>query len=255
MLMKKIMALRQSGHPARGRDRRRRQRHAGRGRLRRPARRLHTTSTSTRRCAWPQNWDDPNLLHLGPLPKFANGAGSTVFWTTGSRAVQVRPEQGEGRRVHQGPHLRPADLEGLDRRHAERPSRPAAALQVDLCRVGRQPAGLDAALRRAGPRPARQGQGDREQHLRPPAVRRSASRSGRPTSRARSPIPKVAMQKVMDAVKAEMESRQVSRNALPGPGRDAPGPAFGPPLAKRQPGGTSGGAFARSGGTGRYSAD
>jgi multiple sugar transport system substrate-binding protein len=29
------------------------------------------------------NWDEPNLLHLGPLPKFANGAGSTVFWTTG----------------------------------------------------------------------------------------------------------------------------------------------------------------------------
>jgi ABC-type glycerol-3-phosphate transport system substrate-binding protein len=30
------------------------------------------------------NWEDPKQLHLGPLPKFANGAGSTVFWTTGS---------------------------------------------------------------------------------------------------------------------------------------------------------------------------
>ncbi len=29
------------------------------------------------------NWDDPKLLHMGPLPKFANGEGSTVFWTTG----------------------------------------------------------------------------------------------------------------------------------------------------------------------------
>ncbi|MGK9171093.1 extracellular solute-binding protein [Inquilinus limosus] len=29
------------------------------------------------------NWDDPKALHLGPLPKFANGEGSTVFWTTG----------------------------------------------------------------------------------------------------------------------------------------------------------------------------
>ena len=29
------------------------------------------------------SWDDPTLLHLGPLPKFANGEGSTVFWTTG----------------------------------------------------------------------------------------------------------------------------------------------------------------------------
>ena len=29
------------------------------------------------------SWDDPKLLHLGPLPKFRNGEGSTVFWTTG----------------------------------------------------------------------------------------------------------------------------------------------------------------------------
>ena len=31
-----------------------------------------------------QYWDDPALLKLGPQPKFANGEGSTVFWTTGS---------------------------------------------------------------------------------------------------------------------------------------------------------------------------
>ena len=30
-----------------------------------------------------QYWEDPKLLHMGPLPKFANGEGSTVFWTTG----------------------------------------------------------------------------------------------------------------------------------------------------------------------------
>jgi multiple sugar transport system substrate-binding protein len=30
------------------------------------------------------SWDDPKALHLGQLPKFANGEGSTVFWTTGS---------------------------------------------------------------------------------------------------------------------------------------------------------------------------
>jgi ABC-type glycerol-3-phosphate transport system substrate-binding protein len=29
------------------------------------------------------SWDDPKLLRLGPLPKFAAGEGSTVFWTTG----------------------------------------------------------------------------------------------------------------------------------------------------------------------------
>lgn len=28
-------------------------------------------------------WQDPKLLHLGRLPKFVNGEGSTVFWTTG----------------------------------------------------------------------------------------------------------------------------------------------------------------------------
>jgi multiple sugar transport system substrate-binding protein len=28
-------------------------------------------------------WDNPKQLHLGTLPKFANGEGSTVFWTTG----------------------------------------------------------------------------------------------------------------------------------------------------------------------------
>ncbi len=31
-----------------------------------------------------QYWDDPTQLHMGPLPKFTNGEGSTVFWTTGS---------------------------------------------------------------------------------------------------------------------------------------------------------------------------
>jgi multiple sugar transport system substrate-binding protein len=31
-----------------------------------------------------QYWQDPTLLKLAPLPKFAQGEGSTVFWTTGS---------------------------------------------------------------------------------------------------------------------------------------------------------------------------
>jgi ABC-type glycerol-3-phosphate transport system substrate-binding protein len=30
-----------------------------------------------------ESWDNPKLLGLGPLPKFKNGEGSTVFWTTG----------------------------------------------------------------------------------------------------------------------------------------------------------------------------
>jgi multiple sugar transport system substrate-binding protein len=31
-----------------------------------------------------QYWDDPAQLQLAPMPKFTNGEGSTVFWTTGS---------------------------------------------------------------------------------------------------------------------------------------------------------------------------
>ena len=31
-----------------------------------------------------QYWDNPDQLRLGPLPKFAGGEGSTVFWTTGA---------------------------------------------------------------------------------------------------------------------------------------------------------------------------
>jgi multiple sugar transport system substrate-binding protein len=31
-----------------------------------------------------QYWDEPGQLELAPLPRFANGEGSTVFWTTGS---------------------------------------------------------------------------------------------------------------------------------------------------------------------------
>jgi hypothetical protein len=29
------------------------------------------------------SWENPKALHLGLLPRFANGDGSTVFWTTG----------------------------------------------------------------------------------------------------------------------------------------------------------------------------
>jgi multiple sugar transport system substrate-binding protein len=30
------------------------------------------------------NWSDPSLLQMGGLPKFSNGEGATVFWTTGA---------------------------------------------------------------------------------------------------------------------------------------------------------------------------
>ena len=31
-----------------------------------------------------QYWDNPSDLRMGPLPRFAGGEGSTVFWTTGA---------------------------------------------------------------------------------------------------------------------------------------------------------------------------
>src|SRR5260221_5131646 len=31
-----------------------------------------------------ESWDDPKALKIGALPKFKGGAGSTVFWSTGS---------------------------------------------------------------------------------------------------------------------------------------------------------------------------
>ncbi len=142
-LMKQIMAYVESRHPAGRRVGRRRQRHAGRGRLRRAARRpllqifqraaAHGARAGTTRscCTW-------------AAAEVHQRRGLDGVLDHRLRAVQVRPEQGEGGRIHQGADLRPADLEGLDRRHRERPSRPVAALQVDLRRLERQQAGLDA---------------------------------------------------------------------------------------------------------------
>ena len=83
-----------------GHDRRRRQQHARRGRLRRAAGRPTTSSTRTRRCASPATWPDPIQLQLGPLPKRRRRGRDGVL-DDRRGAVQVRPEQGQGRRVHE----------------------------------------------------------------------------------------------------------------------------------------------------------
>ena len=67
-----------------------------------------------------QYWDDPKLLHLAPLPKFANGEGSTVFWTTGCALFKYGKNKEKAAEYYQGADLQHADLEGLDRRHARR---------------------------------------------------------------------------------------------------------------------------------------
>jgi ABC-type glycerol-3-phosphate transport system substrate-binding protein len=48
------------------------------------------------------NWDDPKALHLGLLPKFANGDS---ILDDRMRVAQVWSEQGEGGGIHQGPDL------------------------------------------------------------------------------------------------------------------------------------------------------
>ena len=90
-----------------------------------------------------EKWKDPTQFRMGALPKAKGGEGGTVFWDTGACAVQVRQEQGEGRRVPEGAHLRAADLEGLDRGQRVRPSGAVAALSVDL-------RGLGESARRTG---------------------------------------------------------------------------------------------------------
>ena len=91
------------------------------------------------------SWDDPKLLHLGPLPKFANGEGSTVFWTTGCALFKHGQNKEKAaeyiKALTYDPQIWKDSIVGTPRR----PSGPAAALQVDLCGLGRQQAGLDAA--------------------------------------------------------------------------------------------------------------
>ena len=117
-----------------------------------------------------QNWDDPKPAAHGPAAEVRQRRRLDRVLDDGLRALQARQEQGEGGRIHQGADLRPADLEGLDPGHRKRPSGPAAALRVRLRGMGRQQAGLDAAFRRTGARPARPGQGHHQPHLWPAAV-------------------------------------------------------------------------------------
>ena len=117
------------------------------------------------------SWDDPKLLHLGPLPKFANGEGSTVFWTTGCALFKYGQNKEKAaeyiKALTYDQQIWKDSIVGTPSVHPGQ----LAALQVDLRRLGREQAGLDAAVRRAGPRPARQGEGDQQQPVRTAAVR------------------------------------------------------------------------------------
>ena len=168
----------QPGHPARRRLGWRRQRHAGRGRLRRPARRPTTSSTSTRRCAWRQNWDDPKLLHLGPLPKFANGEGSTVFWTTGCALFKYGQNKEKAaeyiKALTYDAQIWKDSIVGTPSGHpGQLPPYKSIYADWDANKPDWMP-----AIRRAGARPARQGQGHHQPPLRPAAVRHRQAHLG-----------------------------------------------------------------------------
>ncbi len=125
-----------------------------------------------------QYWDDPTLLKLARQPKFANGEGSTVFWTTGSCLLKHGENKEKAAEYIKALTYDPQIWQDFDRRHRDRASRPAAALQLDLRRVDGQPARLDAGVRRPGQRPARPSQGDHEPPLRAAAVRDRAADLG-----------------------------------------------------------------------------
>ncbi len=136
-----------------------------------------------------QNWDDPTQLHLGPLPKFANGAGSTVFWTTGSalfkygqnkeqvveyiRALTMTSRSGRTRSsAHPAAILASCRRTSRSMRSGNRRSR-----------TGCRPSSASFAPSSTMPRPSRTTSSGSSSSS-------SASRSGRPTSRARSRIPR-----------------------------------------------------------------
>ncbi len=125
---------------------------------------------------------------LGPLPKFANGEGSTVFWTTGCALFKHGKNKEKAAEYIKALTYDQQIWKDFDRRHRERPSGPVAALQVHLRGLGRQQAGLDAGIRRrwsaassTRPRPSPTTSSACSSSS-------SASPSGRPISRARRPI-------------------------------------------------------------------
>ena len=85
-------------------------------------------------------WDDPKLLHLGPLPKFANGEGSTVFWTTGFALFKHGKNKEKAAEYIKALTYDQQIWKDFDPRHRSEPSGPASALQVHLRGMGRQQA-------------------------------------------------------------------------------------------------------------------
>ncbi len=83
------------------------------------------------------SWDDPTLLHLGPLPTYAGGEGSTVFWTTGCALFKHGQNKEKAAEYIKALTHDQQIWKDFDRRHEDGASRPIAALQFDLHRLER----------------------------------------------------------------------------------------------------------------------
>ena len=151
------------------------------------------------------SWDDPKLLHLGPLPKFANGEGSTVFWTTGCALFKHGQNKEKAaeyiKALTYDQQIWKASIVGTPGVL----SGSASALQIDLRGLGLEQARLDAAVRRSRAQSARSRQGDRQQSLWAAAIRHRQTRIWETYLKGEEPDPKVAMTKVKEAVQAEIK--------------------------------------------------
>ncbi len=167
-----------SRHPARGRVGRRRQRHAGRGRLRRPARRLLSQVLQRAAAHGRRTGTIRSFCIMGPLPKFANGEGSTVFWTTGCALFKHGKNKEKAaeyiKALTYDPQIWKDSIAGTESGHpGQLPPYKSIYAEWDANKPDWMPDFVGA-----GPRPARQGQGDHQPHLRPAAVRHRQARLG-----------------------------------------------------------------------------
>ena len=120
----------------------------------------------------------PELLHMGPLPKFANGEGSTVFWTTGCALFKHGKNKEKAaeyiKALTYDPQIWQDSIAGTEAAHpGQLPPYKSIYAEWDA----NKPDWMLPFVA-AGPRPARQGQGHHQPHLRPAAIRHRQARLG-----------------------------------------------------------------------------
>jgi ABC-type glycerol-3-phosphate transport system substrate-binding protein len=151
-----------------------------------------------------QNWDDPTLLHMGPLPKLANGEGSTVFWTTGCALFKHGQNKEKAaeyiRALTYDPQIWQDSIQGTESGHpGQLPPYKSIYAEWDANKPDWMPDFV--ALVRS--------QLDQAKAITNHLFGLQQFVIGKPVwetyLKGEEADPKVAMQKVMDAVKAEME--------------------------------------------------